>query len=128
MLKANWNKPLKEVIQTINEVIRGWVNYFRIGNSNSTFKKVNYIEKKVRKFVMRRKKLKGFGWKRWSREDIYQKWGLYNDYQIRYINRKRPQADRCISLNVKSTGKPYEGKPHVRFDEKALEIGYGWIL
>jgi RNA-directed DNA polymerase len=31
------------------------------------------------------KKLKGFGWKLWSREDIYKKWGLYNDYRIRYI-------------------------------------------
>ncbi len=89
-LKANWNKPLKEVIQAVNLVIRGWVNYFRIGNSNSTFSKVrNYIEMKVRKFVMRRKKLKGFGWKVWSREEIYKKWGLYNDYQIRYI---RPKA------------------------------------
>ncbi len=85
-LKANWNKPLNEVIQTLNIIIRGWVNYFRIGNSNSTFDKVrNYMEKKVRRFVMRRKKLKGFGWKLWSREDIYQKWGLYNDYRIRYI-------------------------------------------
>ena len=90
VLKANWNKPLKEVIQAVNSVIRGWVNYFRIGNSNSTFNKVrDYIERKVRKFVMRRKKLKGFGWKKWSREDIYEKWGLYNDYQIRYI---RPKA------------------------------------
>jgi len=86
VLKANWNEPLKEVIQAVNAVIRGWVNYFRIGNSNSTFNKVrNDIEKKVRKFVMRRKKLKGFGWKRWSREEIYQKWGLYRDYRIRYI-------------------------------------------
>ena len=60
---------MNEVIQTINTIIRGWVNYFRIGNSNSTFNKVrNYIEKKVRRFVMRRKKLKGFGWKWWSRE------------------------------------------------------------
>ena len=85
-LKANWNTPLNEVIQTLNIIIRGWVNYFRIGNSNSTFDKVrNYIEKKVRRFVVRRKKLKGFGWKLWSREDIYQKWGLYNDYRIRYI-------------------------------------------
>jgi RNA-directed DNA polymerase len=85
-LKANWNKPLNEVIQTINTIIRGWVNYFRIGNSNSTFNKVrNDIEKKVRRFVMRRKKLKGFGWKLWSREDVYQKWGLYNDYRIQYI-------------------------------------------
>ncbi len=30
-----------------------------------------------------------------------------------------------ITLDRKSTGKPYEGKPHVRFDEKVLEIGYG---
>ena len=40
------------------------------------------------------KKLKGFGWKRWSREDIYKKWGLYNDYRIRYIYSKAAQADR----------------------------------
>ncbi len=32
--------------------------------------------------------LKGFGWKVWSREEIYKKWGLYNDYQIRYIRLK----------------------------------------
>jgi len=90
VLKANWNKPMKEVICSVNEVIRGWVNYFKVGNSNSTFNKVrNDVEKKVRKFVMKRKKLKGFGWKRWSREEIYQKWGLYNDYRIRYI---RPKA------------------------------------
>jgi len=89
VLKANWNKPMKEVICSVNEVIRGWVNYFRIGNSNSTFNKVrDDVEKKVRKFVMKRKKLKGFGWKRWSREEIYQKWGLYNDYRIRYIHPK----------------------------------------
>ena len=86
VLKAHHDKPLREVIQAVNTVIRGWVNYFRVGNSNSTFDKVRYyIEKKVRRFVMKRKGLKGFGWKRWSREDIYKKWGLYNDYQIRYL-------------------------------------------
>ena len=89
VLRANWNKPQKEVIQAVNEVIRGWVNYFRIGNSSSAFKKVKYeIEKKVRKFVLNRQKRKGYGWKRWSREVIYQQWGLYNDYQIRYYHPK----------------------------------------
>jgi RNA-directed DNA polymerase len=89
VLKANRDKPLKEVIQAVNAVVRGWVNYFRIGNSRSAFDKVRYfIEKKVRRFVMRRKGLKGFGWGRWSREDIYKRWGLYNDYQIRYISPK----------------------------------------
>lgn len=92
-LKANWTKPFNEVINTVNAVIRGWVNYFRIGNSNRIFCKVrNDVEKKVRKFVMKRKKLKGFGWKRWSREDVYQKWGLFNDYRITYIYPKAALA------------------------------------
>lgn len=92
-LKANWAKPFNEVINTVNAVIRGWVNYFRIGNSNRIFCKVrNDVEKKVRKFVMRRKKLKGFGWKRWSREDVYHKWGLFNDYMITYIYPKAALA------------------------------------
>jgi len=86
VLKAQYDKPLKEVIQAVNAVVRGWVNYFRIGNSNRTFCTVrDHIERKVRRFVMKRKGLKGFGWKRWSRDEIYKKWGLYNDYQIRYL-------------------------------------------
>jgi RNA-directed DNA polymerase len=85
-LKAHWNKPLAEVIQAVNAVIRGWVNYFRIGNSARTFRAVRYeIERKVRKFVMKRQKRRGFGWKRWSREEIYQKWGLFRDYRIQYV-------------------------------------------
>lgn len=89
VLKTNCAMPLNEVIQSVNTVVRGWVNYFRIGNSSSTFNKTkDDIEKKVRKFVMRRQKRKGYGWKRWSRADIYQKWGLYNDYRIRYVNPK----------------------------------------
>ena len=86
VLKAHHDKPLEEVIQAVNAVVRGWVNYFRIGNSTRTFYKVKYfIEKKVRRFVMKRKGLKGFGWKRWSKEEIYEKWGLYQDYRIRYL-------------------------------------------
>jgi len=86
VLKFHRGKPLKEVIQAVNAVVRGWVNYFRVGNSNSTFYKVKYfIEKKVRRFVMKRKGLKGFGWKRWNKEEIYGKWGLYQDYRIRYL-------------------------------------------
>ena len=89
VLKVHFDKPLKEVIQAVNAVVRGWVNYFRVGNSTRTFCKVrDFVEKKVRRFVMKRKGRKGFGWKRWSREEIYKNWGLYNDYQIRYLNPK----------------------------------------
>jgi RNA-directed DNA polymerase len=44
-----------------------------------------FIERKVRRFVAKRKGPKGFGWKRWSREEIYGKWGLYQDYRICYL-------------------------------------------
>lgn len=90
VLEANWNKPLPEVIEAVNEVVRGWVNYFRIGNSARAFNAVrNDIEQKARKFVRKRQKRRGFGWKQWSREEIYGRWGLYNDYQVRY---PRPKA------------------------------------
>jgi RNA-directed DNA polymerase len=32
---------------------------------------------------MRAKKRKGFGWKRWSREWLYQVLGLFKDYRVR---------------------------------------------
>lgn len=86
VLKENWNQPLGEVIQAVNAVVRGWVNYFRVGNSARAFGVVRYeVERKVRKFIIRRQKRRGFGWKRWSREELYQKWGLYGDYRIRYF-------------------------------------------
>lgn len=85
VLASNRHRTVEDVVKMINPIIRGWVNYFRVGNSARTFGYVkNHIEKKVRRFAMRARLRKGFGWKRWSRETIYGRWGLYNDYQIRY--------------------------------------------
>ena len=33
--------------------------------------------------MMRAKKRKGFGWKRWSKEWLYQVLGLFKDYRVR---------------------------------------------
>lgn len=74
-----------KVISLINPVVRGWVNYFRIGNSSRCFGYVkDWIEKKLRRHLMRARNRKGFGWKRWSRSTLYEEMGLYNDYQIRH--------------------------------------------
>ncbi|CAM4457598.1 MAG: hypothetical protein LEGION0403_FIIPPAGN_02335 [Legionella sp.] len=72
-------------IYLINPILRGWVNYFRVGNTSRCFTYVkDWVEKKVRRNLMRARKLGGFGWERWSREWMYQKLGLFSDYQIRY--------------------------------------------
>jgi RNA-directed DNA polymerase len=83
------SQPIREVIRSINPIIRGWVNYFRIGHSSDCFTFVkNWIERKVRRHLMRARKRKGFGWKRWSKEWLYAELGLYNDYQVRYFHPK----------------------------------------
>jgi len=89
------SRPIDRVIHLIKPVLRGWVNYFRIGNSSRCFGYVkDWVEKKVRRHMMRARKMKGFGWTRWSRSKLYEM-GLYNDYQIRYYSlQKRGQYDR----------------------------------
>lgn len=77
--------PLSVVIYAINPIIRGWVNYYRIGNSSRCFNYVrDWVEKKVRRHLMKARNRKGYGWKRWSKALLYGECGLFNDYQIRY--------------------------------------------
>ncbi len=86
------SQPIKRVVELINPVLRGWVNYFRIGHSSRCFSYVRlWVEKKIRRHLRRAQKRCGFGWKRWSREWIHDALGLYGDYRIRrYV--KQPKA------------------------------------
>jgi RNA-directed DNA polymerase len=87
IFKAKRGRSIEEVVETINPIIGGWVNYFRIGNSARCFQKVeDWVQKKVRRHLYRSKQRRGFGWKRWSREQLYCKTGLYQDYKIRYVD------------------------------------------
>ena len=80
------SQPVERVIEIINPILRGWANYFRIGNSSLCFGYVkDWVEKKVRRHLMKARQRKGFGWDRWSKDFIYQKLGLYADYKVRYI-------------------------------------------
>ncbi len=79
------SQPISRVIYLINPVIRGWVNYFRIGHSSKCFSYVKgWVEKKIRRHLQRARKRHGFGWNRWSREWVYKNLGLYSDYEVRY--------------------------------------------
>ena len=82
-MRSYRSQPVTKMIKEINPIIRGWVNYFRIGNSSRTFQFIkDWIYKKVRRHLMRQRKRKGFGWSRWSRDWIYEKLGLYSEYRI----------------------------------------------
>jgi RNA-directed DNA polymerase len=92
--KHSKSKHVGNLVAEINPVVRGWVNYFRTGNSGRCLSYVrNWIERKVRRHMLRARQKKGFGWKRWSSDWIYSTLGLYNDYAVRYYCESRP-SDR----------------------------------
>jgi RNA-directed DNA polymerase len=81
--RRNASQPVGKVIDEINPILRGWANYFRVGHSNRCFSMVkHWVEKKVRRHLMRSRQRSGMGWKRWSREWIYGTLGLFNDYRV----------------------------------------------
>ena len=41
-----------------------------------------WVEKKVRRHLMRARKRTGFGWKRWSKQWLYNTLGLFNEYRV----------------------------------------------
>ena len=66
------SQPVGRVIELINPILRGWVNYFAVGHASRCFAFVrDWVEKKIRRHLMRARKCKGFGWKRWSRGWLY---------------------------------------------------------
>ncbi|MHB8280705.1 MAG: group II intron maturase-specific domain-containing protein [Candidatus Humimicrobiaceae bacterium] len=80
------SQPVSRIIYLINPILRGCVNYFRIGHSSKCFGYVKgWVEKKIRRQLQRVRKRHGFGWNRWSSAWLYNTLGLYSsDYKIRY--------------------------------------------
>lgn len=75
--------PVKKVIEKINPILRGWVNYFRVGHASRCFAMVKrWVEKKVRRHLVRAREGKGHGWTRWSSEWLYERLGLFNEYRL----------------------------------------------
>jgi len=93
IFRSYQSQPIDRVIDLINPILRGWTNYFRVGNSSRCFGYVrDWVEKKVRRNLMHARKLRGFGWERWSRNGLYEKLGLFSDYKIRYYIPKASRA------------------------------------
>jgi RNA-directed DNA polymerase len=79
------SQPVRQVIEQINPILRGWVNYFRIGHASRCFAYVRrWVETKVRRHLMGARHRRGFGWKRWSRAWVYGTLGLFPDYRVRH--------------------------------------------
>jgi RNA-directed DNA polymerase len=78
------SQPIERVINLINPMLRGWVNYFAVGHSSECFSFIkDWVEKKVRRHLAHAQKRKGLGWERWNRRWLYDTLGLFNAYRVR---------------------------------------------
>jgi group II intron reverse transcriptase/maturase len=68
-----------------NVIVRGWVNYFRVGNSSRVFHDIRwFVERRVRRVLQRKAKRHGHGWKRYDFQFLYGRLGLFADYRVRW--------------------------------------------
>jgi RNA-directed DNA polymerase len=78
------SQPVDRVVQLINPILRGWVQYFAIGHASECFSFIkDWVEKKLRRHMGRARQCQGFGWKRWSRRWLYETLRLFNGYRVR---------------------------------------------
>lgn len=64
-------KP-KEFIEVIRPVLMGWVNYFRHTNASKAFAFLqHFINIRFRRYLTRRSKGRGFGWKKYPNGKLY---------------------------------------------------------
>src|SRR3954466_10236071 len=90
VFRRHRSQPIERVINLVNPVLRGWVNYFAVGHSSECFSFIkDWVEKKVRRQLAHAQKRQGFGWERWSKPWLYDTLGLFNAYRVR---RDRPKV------------------------------------
>ena len=78
------SQPIRQVVEIINPILRGWVQYFSIGHASQCFSFIrNWVEQKIRRHLARARMRRGFGWKRWDRRWFYEGLGLFDDYRVR---------------------------------------------
>ena len=71
------HQPEREVLDRVNRYVRGWVNYFHLHNSTQAFQRQRFfLEQRMRKYLQKRRQIKGFGYRRWPAARLYKEFGL----------------------------------------------------
>ncbi|KAB2929307.1 MAG: group II intron reverse transcriptase/maturase [Rhodocyclaceae bacterium] len=105
LTKRNQGINLEQVIEEINPVIRGWANYFRIANSEGTFKSLmGWIRRRLRMKKM-------IEWKTWKPlHKQLRRMGYSGHFKKIYVKRWRNSASPLVQMAL----------PNSWFDEMKL--------
>lgn len=73
----NWQQPAERV-EVLNPILRGWCGYFNQGPVVKVYRSVRqYIERRFRRWLMRREQRRGTGYKRYPDCYLYEELGLF---------------------------------------------------
>lgn len=86
--RKNLKKPIQEIVSKLNPIIRGWRNYFNIGNSTKKLQDLDcYVRERLIKMMETRlKKI------RKQKKEIYRKW--LKELELEYFYPQRKYAVR----------------------------------
>ncbi len=74
-----WHRTsLDERVTMINRLLRGWAAYFNQGPVLPTYGLIrDYVERRLRRWLMRRRKQRGTGYRQYPNEYLYKELGLF---------------------------------------------------
>lgn len=68
----------EEIIERVNEEVRGWVGYYYYGNCSKKLAKVkSFLEERVRIYLRRKHRIRSRGYKAYPNSYLYDRLGLY---------------------------------------------------
>lgn len=71
-------KPAESRVKEINPILRGWANYFNQGPVIDSYETIRrYTERRIRRFLAKKHKLRGTGYKQYPDEYLYGTLGLF---------------------------------------------------
>lgn len=88
-----WNQdPVEKRVQELNPILRGWCQYFDQGPVFRPYRKIkSYTERRLRRWLMKKHKRRGTGYRQYPDEYLYGKLGLFDPHAHR-ISRARAKA------------------------------------
>ena len=92
MFRRYPSQPSERGVALMNPLLRGWGRSVAVGEASRCCGFVkDGVEKKVRRHLRRARTRRGFGWKRWRRQWLYQRLGLFHNYRVQRP-RQMPKA------------------------------------
>lgn len=88
-----WNQDTAEKrVEEVNRVVRGWCGYFDQGPVYEQYRRLRkYIERRMRRWLMKKHKRRGTGYRQYSDEFLYETLGLFNPH-VHRVGRARAKA------------------------------------